>query len=142
MNETIKTLTVRQPWAWLIGMGHKTVENRSWSTPYRGPILIQASAGYGNLDDLSATCDWVEDETGLILPLDFPLGCSVCLVTLTDIRRDQTGFWPEPGQNHWILENPIMLPHIPMKGRLNLWNFDFSSLENDQLTATVKEYTA
>jgi len=36
------TLSIRQPWAWLIVHGYKTIENRTWQTAYRGPILIHA----------------------------------------------------------------------------------------------------
>ncbi|MGL4233762.1 MAG: ASCH domain-containing protein [Casimicrobium sp.] len=39
----MKCLTIRQPWAWLIVNGYKPVENRSWPTSLRGPVLIQAS---------------------------------------------------------------------------------------------------
>lgn len=38
-----KALAIMQPWAWLIANGHKDVENRSWRTRYRGPVLIHAS---------------------------------------------------------------------------------------------------
>lgn len=36
------TLSIRQPWAWLIVNGHKPVENRDWKSSYRGPLLIHA----------------------------------------------------------------------------------------------------
>jgi hypothetical protein len=39
----MKELSIRQPWAWLIIAGHKDVENRSWTTTYRGPLLIHAA---------------------------------------------------------------------------------------------------
>ena len=44
-------LSVRQPWAWAIVNGFKDVENRSWATAYRGPLLLHAgqqfdSAGF------------------------------------------------------------------------------------------------
>jgi hypothetical protein len=39
----MKILSVRQPWAALIVSGHKDIENRTWSTRYRGPVLIHAS---------------------------------------------------------------------------------------------------
>jgi hypothetical protein len=39
----MKVLSVRQPFASLICAGIKTVENRTWKTPYRGDILIHAS---------------------------------------------------------------------------------------------------
>jgi hypothetical protein len=33
----MKTLSVRQPYAWLIVAGFKPIENRTWRTTYRGP---------------------------------------------------------------------------------------------------------
>jgi hypothetical protein len=39
----MKTLSVKQTHATLICAGVKTVENRTWKTPYRGRILIHAS---------------------------------------------------------------------------------------------------
>jgi hypothetical protein len=38
----MRTLSIRQPWAWLIVNGHKPVENRDWATSFRGPVLIHA----------------------------------------------------------------------------------------------------
>jgi len=37
-----KVLTLHQPWASLIAIGVKTMETRSWSTSYRGPLTIHA----------------------------------------------------------------------------------------------------
>jgi hypothetical protein len=39
----MKALSVRQPYAALICAGVKTVENRTWTTDYRGKLLIHAS---------------------------------------------------------------------------------------------------
>ena len=38
-----KALSIRQPWAWLITMGYKPVENRTWETLWRGPVAIHSS---------------------------------------------------------------------------------------------------
>ena len=38
----MKALTLRQPWASLVALGVKTIETRSWSTEYRGPLAIHA----------------------------------------------------------------------------------------------------
>ena len=38
----MKVLSIRQPWAWAIVAGFKPVENRTWKTGYRGPLLIHA----------------------------------------------------------------------------------------------------
>lgn len=39
----MRALSVKQPWAWMIAHGIKTVENRRWMTSVRGPVLIHAS---------------------------------------------------------------------------------------------------
>ena len=39
----MKALTLWQPWATLVALGHKTVETRSWETSYRGPLAIHAA---------------------------------------------------------------------------------------------------
>ena len=36
-------LSIRQPWAWLVVAGHKTIENRTRKTNIRGEVLIHAS---------------------------------------------------------------------------------------------------
>ena len=36
-------LTIRQPWAWLILHGGKSIENRSWPTLFRGAFLVHAA---------------------------------------------------------------------------------------------------
>jgi hypothetical protein len=36
----MSALSIMQPWAWLIAAGHKDVENRTWATKFRGPVLI------------------------------------------------------------------------------------------------------
>lgn len=38
----MKALSITQPWATLIAQGHKRIETRSWSTNYRGPLVIHA----------------------------------------------------------------------------------------------------
>lgn len=38
----MKALTLHQPWATLVAEGSKTIETRSWSTKYRGPLAIHA----------------------------------------------------------------------------------------------------
>ncbi len=56
----MKTLSVRQPYAWLLVNGIKDVENRTWNTPYRGPLLIHASAKAMTRDDW----DWLREVCG------------------------------------------------------------------------------
>lgn len=39
----MKVLSIRQPYAWLIAIGCKTIENRTWNRKFRGRFLIHAS---------------------------------------------------------------------------------------------------
>lgn len=47
----MKALTICQPYPRLILIGKKHVENRTWYTPYRGPLLIHAGKSREWLDD-------------------------------------------------------------------------------------------
>lgn len=47
----MKALTICQPYPRLILIGEKHVENRTWFTPYRGPLLIHAGKSREWLDE-------------------------------------------------------------------------------------------
>lgn len=51
-------LSIRQPWAWAILNAGKDVENRDWSTRFRGPVCIHASKGMtkGEYQSFVDTC--------------------------------------------------------------------------------------
>lgn len=40
----MKALTLWQPWASLVALGHKRIETRCWETKYRGTLAIHAAA--------------------------------------------------------------------------------------------------
>lgn len=46
----MKAITIQQPYAELIARGEKVIENRKWSTQYRGEIAIHASKSRELLD--------------------------------------------------------------------------------------------
>ena len=127
----MKALTIRQPWASLIMAGHKLVENRTWSTSYRGPLLVHAGlkvdrAGYSVLERM-----------GVQAPQDLPSGVILGVVDLVDVVRwrrsgrgqgvlfDPYGLVDEPlavGPVCWILRNPRLLAKpVPRAGRPGLW---------------------
>ena len=47
----MRVISIQQPWAWAIVHGPKRVENRTWGTPYRGPLLIHAGRSRERLGD-------------------------------------------------------------------------------------------
>jgi hypothetical protein len=133
----MKTLTVRQPWAWAIAMGHKTIENRTWGTEYRGPLAIHSAAKWD--DGQEHAIRRVRDilrELEIAYPAkladDLPYsdtGRVLAVVDLVDICDGHPGCkcgpWAFPGHKHWRIANARRLVIPPAaKGRLGLWGFD------------------
>lgn len=66
----IATLTIWEPWATFIADGHKKVENRDWTTSFRGPLLIHAGKRWVRRD-----VDWTIAEVlgdGRLTPNQVP----------------------------------------------------------------------
>lgn len=130
---TIKCISVQQPWASFL-FGHpsglalprfKNVENRTWSTRYRGPLLIHASAKL----DIASAVNW-----GGVGPfkqrfLGLPLGVIIGVVELTDVVTDHDSPWALDGQYHWVLSRPRRFKTmVPWSGRLGLYDVPISAL--------------
>lgn len=145
----MKVISVKQPHADLIVHGDKWCENRTWSTRYRGPLLIHASSRPCN-----DSCEYFED-LGMQLsqsPGEMATGSIVGKVDLIDVVRSHDvlriifGRKPElpvsdstkklianSSQNShihvansgycFILSNPrpVEVP-VRARGRLNLWD--------------------
>ena len=62
----MKTLSIRQPWAWLIVNGHKDIENRNWHTNFRGRALIHAGKGMTKAE--YEDCFYCAEDNGIELP--------------------------------------------------------------------------
>lgn len=127
----MKALTLTQPWATLVALGIKKVETRSWSTPYRGPLLIHAAKTW-NADDRAFAADL---RAGGVLPdVPLPLGAiiarcrlqyvgstQVAFAALTGIERDLGDF--SYGRFGWSLTGVEPLPEpVPWRGALGLWD--------------------
>lgn len=126
----MKALSVRQPWAWLIVNGYKDIENRTWQTSYRGPLLIHA----GQRVDLDGI-RWlrtVEKDADVVVPDAFPTGGIVGIVTLVDCVTDHPSQWFD-GPIGWVLTDPATIDLVPMPGRLGL--FDVETDLGDEYSA-------
>jgi hypothetical protein len=66
----IKCLSLRQPWAWAILYANKRIENRIWTTRYRGPFLLHAARGYEDHEVAQARHFMV--SKGLVAEKDIP----------------------------------------------------------------------
>jgi hypothetical protein len=112
----LPALSVRQPWAWAILEAGKDIENRSWSTDYRGPLLIHAGQqeapdGFEQLEAL-----------GLVPPAELQTGGIVGRVELVDVVRDHESPWAIEDHWHWVLRDPLPLPFRAAPGRLGLFS--------------------
>lgn len=128
----MKTITIQQPYASLIGSGSKWVENRSWPTEHRGPLAIHAGESTRFLDSAALAA--------------YPTGCVIAVVELVDclnlhdirhavnngeaigkftadqlqdiLRHEYTA-----GPFCWVLRNPRLLnPALVATGRLGMWD--------------------
>lgn len=115
----MRALTIRQPWADAIAHPTKRTENRTWTTKYRGPLLIHAGAAYDPMGrfiitDWDALDSWPDTRSAIIARAE-----------LADVHPATNGCcapWGEPGVYHWQLTDITPLPDpVPCKGRLGLW---------------------
>ena len=121
----MKALSIRQPWAWLIVHGHKPVENRTWSTKFRGPVLIHASKGmtraeYAEAQDLAL-------RLGVKIPhrLDLDYGGIVGQAEIVDCVEHAKGTFISPwffGPYGFIFDNVRYKPYIECKGALGFFD--------------------
>jgi len=123
----MNALTICQPYAELIICGEKRVENRTWTTGYKGPLLIHAGKSRQWLDSYKP------------LPAHMDYGVVIGVVQLRGCIRFRRRIplhavileaWPWlDGHPHcmgpycWILEDAFRFPHpVPFPGRQRLFD--------------------
>ena len=131
----LKALSFRQPWASLVLEGRKTLDLRTWSTKYRGPLAV-----YASLEVEKDACE--EHEIDLS---ELTTGALIGVVDLVDvIPLDQAAYEAcrdehlagrrfKEGLFGWVLENPRTIEPQAIKGRLNLFDV---TIEDGQLSVT------
>jgi ASCH domain len=124
----VKALAIRQPYAALVVAGIKDVENRSWRTRYRGPLLIHASLGRSRL-----TLAHVESIYGVSITPELEqlctlLGGIVGVVNIVDCVTASASVWfdgPINTKNKpnygFVFRDAERLPFHPLPGRLGLF---------------------
>lgn len=117
----MRALTVKQPWAahiFDVHYGPKNVENRTWRTNYRGPLLIHAASVKASRDSLAPDpSPWAQAQ-----PIT-ATSAIVGLVDLVDVIEDEGGPWAMPFHWHWVLENPRPFAEpVKCPGALQVWN--------------------
>lgn len=128
----MRVLSIKEPYASLIGFGSKRIETRSWSTKYRGEIYIHASKSNNRIPkEYRENKELMELASGL----DMHFGQIICKAKLVDcIRMDENfienvkashdeyvaGFY-SVGRYAWVLEDVQLIAPIEAKGHLGIW---------------------
>lgn len=114
----MRALSIQQPWAWLIVNGYKDVENRTWSSGYRGPVLIHA--GRRPAPDFSRACEVAKYLCGVRPPAELQYGGIVGIATITDCVTSDTSPW-FGGPYGFRLRDARPLPFVACKGALGFF---------------------
>ena len=118
MADSLKVLSILQPWAWLIVHGYKDIENRNWHTRFRGEFVIHAGKKWGReqRDDLAFVRQHYPDIE-LTGEHTFPLGGIVGAAVMTDcvVQSDSQWF---VGPYGFVLTQQRQVPFIPWRGQL------------------------
>lgn len=115
----MKALSIWPEYAMEIAHGTKKEEYRSWTTKYRGPLLICSTQAHG-------------------VPGSIP-GHAICVVDLVDIKKLGNKEYA------WILDNVRLMRPVPVKGKLSLFEVDIepeyipNDISKDELDAWLEE---
>jgi len=131
----MRALSYTRPWAELVVGGFKDIENRPWTTDYRGRVLVHAAKSWDH--EALDFAEIVEAQLGRNLGVrdvpraaaDHPTGIlgtvellDICSVTIDPRRSCRCSPWAVDGQHHWQLGNfRRFAAPIPCRGALGLW---------------------
>lgn len=136
----MRTLSILQPYAWLIVNGYKDIENRTWYTPVRGQFLVHAGKKYGP----RIHADYVEDMQfyGVTLPSFAEMmamtGGIVGLANITDCVKTHPSKWKMMGTWGFVLNEQAPLPFRPWRGQLGF--FDVPDAADDKPPTSEQQY--
>jgi hypothetical protein len=143
-RDTVKSLSMTDPWGTLVALGAKQIETRSWPTPHRGPLAIHIAK---TLPPVAAACcdtlpfSQVLEVGGYCWQPErehnawgLPLGSIVAIVWLDDVQRITSTFPVEepersfglftPGRYAWIFSQVYRLAvPRPAQGSLGVWEW-------------------
>lgn len=134
MNIPDKAISIRQPWAWAIIHGSKDIENRSWSTRFRGPVAIHAAKGMGKNEYYDAARfitetigtvdnDWLMRWHGVCAsPAHCQRGGIIGVAEIVDcvVESDSPWFF---GPYGFVIRNARPVDFITVKGALGFFDW-------------------
>lgn len=147
----MRTLSIRQPWAWLIirpdlvdpdvraraaARGEiKDFENRDWATKYRGRILVHAAMGMtrAEWEDAMATARhcgvpaaMLEQHAGFKQLLRGGIVGSVEIADCVECLEPSGWLF---GKYGFVLRNAQPLPFTPWKGQLGFFDVPLNAVQ-------------
>lgn len=148
----MKTISLIQPWASFMALGLKHIETRSWTTKYRGELLIHASK---KIVPFHKILNYMTSGQRFMIMKNIwesyqdynlmPTGMIIAKTILIDIQKivKSNIYWAQlengymvdltewhlgdyaPGRFAWITKDTIELEApIPAKGKLGLWEWE------------------
>lgn len=130
----MKALSFRQPWAELILQGRKTLDLRTYSRTYRGPLAIHAAQEIEREACVQHDLD----------PTSLPTGGLVGIVELVDVvPLDEAAYQARIAEHlagrsfrepmyGWVVRNPSRLAEfIPLRGQRNLFAVELGADATD-----------
>lgn len=132
-----KALSFKQPFAWLIANGYLMVDDRTWGTQYRGPVLIHASKGL-----YKEYYDYLKSNTEIPLPTKDKLeyGGVVGIANLVlccrpgelpeGVSQEQRAHYGGVHQKSFglLFEQATPLALRPCRGKLGIFEIDVDEL--------------
>lgn len=133
MNDNIPALSVRQPWPWAMIYAGKNIENRYWSTNYRGKFYIHAAKGMtrSEYQDFEMFYEPIRRGTKLPLcpaPALLQKGGIIGVANLVDCVTVHSSPW-FTGKYGFVLEDIKPVEFIPLRGQLGFFNVDLDDKE-------------
>jgi hypothetical protein len=139
----MKALTICQPYAELILLGEKLVENRVWNPVYRGPLLVHAGKSKA----------WLDSYQPLPAHMDFGALVGICELeasfTAGAIRRKRVPEVFHHLANHAHVEGPYCLvltnvarfdAPVPFRGQQGMFDVPIGVIAGDlQALAAIKQ---
>lgn len=122
----MKALSIKQPWAWAIANGHKTIETRTWPTNYQGELLIVASKAPDK-----AMLEIVRGIAGDKVISQIEYGKAIAIANLIGcrpmVRQDEDAAMCDiyPGAHSWLLTNIRKITPFEVRGQLGIYEVEF-----------------
>src|SRR4051812_3391236 len=121
-EKTMKSLSIMQPWAWLIVNGHKDIENRTWKETnyglkFRGKVLIHAGLKVdGGKREYPDFQEEILHRNKIQMPdfKDLQLGGIVGMAEIVDCVTEHASPWFF-GKYGFVIGKVRTLPFMPYK---------------------------